>query len=193
MKKKKNKKGIVFLCLGVSLLLIAGVLYLNNLIQDNNAGQKAEELLEKIESHTNDVVIENELPVLNIDGEKFCGKIIVESLGIELPVFNEWSYSLLREAPCRYTGGIETNDMIIAAHKYNSHFGRLKNLLSGDVIKFIDAYGIEHKFAVKEIIKLDGIAVSDMKDGKWDFTLFTCTKGGEYRVTVRCERINNID
>lgn len=193
MKKKKNKKGIVFLCLGVSLLLIAGVLYLNNLIQDNNAGQKAEELLEKIESHTNDVVIENELPVLNIDGEKFCGKIIVESLGIELPVFNEWSYSLLREAPCRYTGGIETNDMIIAAHNYNSHFGRLKNLLSGDVIKFIDAYGIEHKFAVKEIIKLDGIAVSDMKDGKWDFTLFTCTKGGEYRVTVRCERINNID
>ncbi len=158
-----------------------------------NSGQKAEELLEKIESHTNDVVIENELPVLNIDGEKFCGKIIVESLGIELPVFNEWSYSLLREAPCRYTGGIETNDMIIAAHNYNSHFGRLKNLLSGDVIKFIDAYGIEHKFAVKEIIKLDGIAVSDMKDGKWDFTLFTCTKGGEYRVTVRCERINNID
>jgi sortase A len=33
--------------------------------------------------------------------------------------------------------------------------------------------------------------VTDMQSGDWDFTLFTCTKGGAQRVTVRCSRINN--
>lgn len=58
-------------------------------------------------------------------------------------------------------------------------------------ITFADAYGTQHRFAVKEIVTLDKTAVSDMKSGEWDFTLFTCTKGGEQRVTVRCERITD--
>lgn len=31
-------------------------------------------------------------------------------------------------------------------------------------------------------------AVEEMESGDWDLSLFTCTLGGSYRVTVRCER-----
>ena len=36
---------------------------------------------------------------------------------------------------------------------------------------------------------LDHTAVEDMISGEYDLTLFTCTYGGENRVTVRCDRV----
>ena len=129
-----------------------------------------------------------ESPLIYINGEAFCGKVEIEKLGIKLPIYNEWDYTKLKTAPCRYMGNAYTNDMIIAAHNYKSHFGNLKDLEIGDEIKFTDPLGNEYVYAVCEIITLDGTAVSDMNSGDWDFTLFTCTKGGKQRVTVRCER-----
>ena len=99
-------------------------------------------------------------------------------------MYGEWDYSKLKNAPCRYAGSAQTNDLIIAAHNYASHFGNLKRLEIGDKIVFIDAYATEHQYAVKEIITLDDIAISDMLQGDWDFTLFTCTKSGKHRVTI---------
>lgn len=102
--------------------------------------------------------------------------------------YGEWSNARFKTAPCRYTGSVDTNNIIIAAHNYKSHFGNLKQLQIGDEIVFVDTYGTYHRYSVKEITTLDGTAVTDMKAGEWDFTLFTCTKGGEQRVTVRCKR-----
>ena len=126
--------------------------------------------------------------VIIIDGEAFCGTVVISKLGIKLPIFDEWNYARLKTAPCRYLGSIATNDIIIAAHNYESHFGNLKKLQIGDEIAFIDASGRQHCFVVSEITTLDGTAFTDMKSGEWDFTLFTCTIRGEQRVTVRCNR-----
>ncbi len=130
-----------------------------------------------------------DVPLITINGEKFCGRIVIEKLNITLPVFWEWDYKKLKEAPCRYSGSIEDGNMIIAAHNYESHFGKLKNLNNGDIILFIDSIGREYRYSVYEISHLDGTAIEDMQAGNWAFTLFTCTKGGSQRVTVRCLEI----
>ena len=39
-----------------------------------------------------------------------------------------------------------------------------------------------------EIETLKPRAIEEMDSGEWDLTLFTCTIGGSYRVTVRCEK-----
>ena len=125
---------------------------------------------------------------ITVQGDAFCGKVVIEKLKVELPVYDKWSYTRLKSAPCRYAGGIDTNDIIIAAHNYKSHFGSLKKLKRGDEVKFTDAYGKIHLYEVCELAILDGTAVSDMQSGGWDLTLFTCTKSGEQRITVRCNR-----
>ena len=181
----RKNKGLAFLLIGCILLLIAGGWYLYNVVEDKNAGQKATEILTKFNSEQGH---NDNAPIIKIDGDAFCGKVIIEKLGVELPVYDEWNYARLKSAPCRYAGGIETNDMIIAAHNYKSHFGALNTLQIGDEIAFMDAYGRSHLFTVCELLKLDGTAVSDMQSGGWDLTLFTCAKGGEQRVTVRCKR-----
>ena len=146
-------------------------------------------VLEKMEEQQTEQHGCEDLPVIIVEDDAFCGKLAIEKLGIELPVYDEWNYTRLKTAPCRYTGSIDKNDIIIAAHNYKSHFGNLKQLQIGDEILFIDAYTTQHRYSVKEITTLDGTAVTDMKAGEWDFTLFTCTKDGEQRVTVRCIRV----
>ena len=183
----KRNKGVVFLSIGCILILIACGWYVYNIVEDKNAGQYASEILNEFDEAQNEKTDKN-APIITVDGDAFCGKVIIEKLSVELPVYDEWNYTRLKSAPCRYKGSIDTNDIIIAAHNYKSHFGSLNKLIIGDEVEFIDAYGKSHLYEVCEITTLDGSAVSDMQSGGWDFTLFTCTKGGEQRVTVRCER-----
>ena len=186
----RRSKGIIFLLVGCIFLLVACAWYAYNIAEDKNAGKMASEILGKMQYvHNNAPIEEQEIaPVIVVEGDAFCGKVIVEALGIELPVYNEWDYERLKNAPCRYSGSIATQDMVIAAHDYKSHFGALGKIKNGNEVLFVDAYGAVHCYTVQEITTLDGTAVSDMQSGDWDLTLFTCTIGGEHRITVRCEK-----
>lgn len=78
--------------------------------------------------------------------------------------------------------------MVIAAHNYESHFGQLKNLSQGEQITFTDIDGNCFCYQVLDVEILSPYDVQEMTEGAWDLTLFTCTIGGQSRVTVRCER-----
>ena len=186
---RKRNRGVAFLVVGCILLLIACGWYIYNIIEDKNAGRYAADILTRLNKAQKENADTSDSSV-TVDGDTFCGKIIIEKLSVELPVYDEWDYKRLKSAPCRYTGSVSTNDIIIAAHNYKSHFGRLNKLAVGDGVEFIDACGKSHLYEVCEVIELDGTAVSDMQSGGWHFTLFTCTKSGKQRVTVRCKRIS---
>lgn len=133
--------------------------------------------------------VSREMPCITIDGLDYIGYIEFPSLGLTLPVLSEWSLDTLALAPARYKGSAYLDDLIIFAHNYTSHFGRLGRLGVGDEIIFTDADGNIFRYAVTE---LETIAMSDveaMTDGEWDLTLFTCTMSGTSRFTVRCERV----
>ena len=76
--------------------------------------------------------------------------------------------------------------MIILAHNYSTHFGTLKDLGIGDPVTFTDADGNVFRYEVLELETLMPSAIEKMESGDWDLTLFTCTVGGQSRVTVRC-------
>ncbi len=179
MSRKRRSRGKTLIIIGMLLVMAAGVLYYANLSEDKSAGEASTALLCEMDSG-------------NVEEGKLCGKLTISALELTLPVLAEWSEYGLTQAPCRYSGNAEDGDMIIAAHNYSSHFGRLKELSQGDVIVFSDLYGQVYEYCVKEMSTLDGTAVSDMKSGEWDLTLFTCTKGGKQRVTIRCEALNSL-
>ena len=67
------------------------------------------------------------------------GKVhYLPTLGRTLPVLNGWSGELLKIAPCRYLGSAYNDNLIVMAHNYDSHFGRLKKLQIGDPVTFRD-------------------------------------------------------
>lgn len=129
---------------------------------------------------------EMDMPEKEIDSRYYIGVLYVDALGLELPVRSELTYTGLRSSPCRYKGSVYTNNLIIAAHNYNSHFGRLKNLPIGSGVRFVDVDGNEFYYTADSIEVINGTDVDAMDEGDWDMTLFTCTYGGVERVTVRC-------
>ena len=127
---------------------------------------------------------EAEMPTVNVNGYDYIGALDIPSLS--LPVMSDWSYPLLRVSPCRYYGSAYTGDMVIAAHNYSAHFGTLKNLAPGDEVAFTDMDGNVFHYEVALIETLQPYDVDILLEDGWDLTLFTCTPGGQSRVTVRC-------
>ena len=110
-------------------------------------------------------------------------------LELELPVISEWDYDRLKIAPCRQYGSTKTDDLVIAAHNYASHFGRLAQLRTGDLLTFTDMDAETILYGVVTVDVLEPTAVDTVKDSEFDLVLYTCTYGGENRVAVFCDRI----
>ena len=129
-----------------------------------------------------------EMTEVEIDGYAYIGYLSIPRLQKELPVMADWDYTRLEIAPCRYTGSVRGEDLVIMAHNYSSHFGGLAELSEGDSVIFTDMDGVVTEYQVVAQDILDPYAVEEMTSGDFDLTLFTCTYGGKSRVTVYCDR-----
>lgn len=127
-----------------------------------------------------------EMPVVVIDGQEYVGTLEIPVLELELPVLSKWSYPGLKISPCRYTGSAYLNNMTIAAHNYDSHFGRIKNLLAGDEVLFTDSDGNQFTYLVEQVEQYEAEDSQKVIENQHDLVLFTCTLGGKHRVTVQC-------
>lgn len=209
MKKEKTKKKKGTIWIGMGLLLVAAALSLIIYnVMDNRRSQVSAQaasaqlarlipetepqgFVPEAEAEIPDYILnpDMDMPVAQIDGQDYIGELSIPCLDLSLGVISEWSYPRLRISPCRYRGSAYKDDLIIAAHNYSSHFGQLKTLSPGDWVDFTDMDGNEFHYEVALVETLEPTALEEMEAGDWDLTLFTCTIGGSYRVTVRCERV----
>ena len=201
-----NKLGKIFIFIG-SLLIIGSIILLAyNNYQEINASKKSKIALDIIKNNidtTNEtdtittgelIFNENkEMETTNVLGYDYLGTITIPTLNLELPVMSEYNYELLNIAPCRYYGSIYTNDLIICAHSYKTHFKYLNKLNQKDIVIFRDINGINYIYEVLEIEILKPNQVSEMINNDFDLTLYTCTNDGQNRITIRCNLINNIN
>lgn len=127
---------------------------------------------------------------VEIDGYAYIGYLSIPRLELELPIMADWDYPRLQIAPCRYTGSVRGEDLVLMAHNYASHFGNISQLKPGDSVIFTDMDGIVTVYEVVAQDILDAYAVEEMIAGDFDLSLFTCTYGGKSRVTVYCDRVS---
>lgn len=127
---------------------------------------------------------------ITIDGHDYIGYVSIPALSLELPVMEQWSYPKLKLSPCRYSGSAAGNDLVILAHNYDHHFGHIAELSSGDSVTFTDLTGSTTSYQVVALDILVPTAIEEMTCGEYDLTLFTCTYGGQNRVTIRCDRVD---
>ena len=204
----KRRGGTALIAIG--LLLIAAALFIvgKNLLDERKAGETASHILtilkEEIpaadasenlgldQPEPPDYILnpDMEMPVVEIEGNDYIGILDIPSLKLSLPVISEWNYPRLRLSPCRYSGSAYAGNFTIAGHNYSTHFGSLKNLKSGDQIRFTDVKGRSFLYEVQTVETLEPTAIEDMLSNDWDLTLFTCTSSGQARVAVRCLKTN---
>lgn len=128
---------------------------------------------------------------VEIDGYFYIGYISIPTQELDLPIMSSWSYPQLSISPCRYSGSVRGDDMVVMGHNYISHFGKLSNLQPGDVVRFTDMDGVVTEYEVVGKDLLPAAAVEEMTSGDFDLTLFTCNYSGNSRVTIYCNRTVN--
>lgn len=200
-----------FAIIGAALLLAALLLWVFNLIQAARAGETAQNVLGDVKqvmastvrptappapqptgtadaAETEPTAPPAEMPTVTVGYNDYIGYLHIPSQELELPVMSDWSYDKLNVAPCRQFGSYYTDDLVIAAHNFGSHFGKLKNLVPGDTVTFTDVTGADHNYTVASVQTLQPDAVDAVQNSGHALTLYTCTPGGATRVTVFCDR-----
>ena len=208
----QHKIGKILIALGLAMLMCSAGLMVSNEREAADAGRAAQAvlpaLMQQIEQRheaagegnasaaevvpgTPPELIDPaafEMTEVEIDGYGYVGYLSIPALELELPIMGQWDYDRLKIAPCRYTGSVLGEDLVIMAHNYNRHFGRLKELSEGDSVVFMDMDGKVTRYRVAALDVLMPEAVEEMTAGLYDLTLFTCTYGGQSRVTVYCNQ-----
>lgn len=213
-----KKAGILFVIAGAVLILTALLFFFYNRSENHHAEQEAELLLaevktaiEQTEPEKPVAIYETEIvepdfsePTLQEVPEEpaqeetvsmgssmpydVIGYLSIPDLGLELPVISEWDYDRLKIAPCRHVGSVETDDLVIAAHNYKSHFGRLSTLPIGAQVGFTDMNGTEHCYYLTAMDTISPEDVDAVLSSGHDLTLYTCTAGRANRVTAFFDR-----
>lgn len=217
MEKNNSTKKIklvktILIGLGCCCIAAAAALVVYNRWDAARAGAESEKLVGSLKSlletavHQQpdviddgvDIALENaqaqddaDIGFVTIDGYDICGSLYIPAIDIELAVLSEWSYPNLAVSACRYSGSPE-GQLIVIAHNYDLHFGRLKNLVPGDKVRF---NGVDGKTYTYEVTGTETWATNQLEEiisgDEWDLTLFTCTYGGANRVVVRCVMVED--
>ncbi|MDO4649153.1 MAG: sortase [Eubacteriales bacterium] len=197
-----KKLGVICILLGTALILSALFLYGYNRYENKKSGDYADTVLKQMEERVKskeptvpeapspEPTTVPEAPSLVIDGYGYIASIQIPDLGIELPVMADWSYEKMRMAPCRQFGSSRTDDLVIAAHNYDSFFGRLKDLNSGARIIVTDVDGTVNTYELDHLETLAPTAVEAVQYSGYALVLYTCTYGGQTRVAAFCSRVS---
>lgn len=201
------------LMLGSALVLAAVCLYVYDQLEDVRAGAQAASAVSQLrQSQSIAAVSETEqpadsaesLPTEDVESEsesasasetpassverEYLGVLTIPALGLELPVQTEWSKANLKVSPCRQCGSTAGGDLVIAAHNYKSHFGRLSSLSEGDEVRFTSQDGAEAVYTVEQTAQVSPEEPEALREGGCPLVLYTCTPGGKARVVVYCRK-----
>ena len=79
-----------------------------------------------------------EMPARRVAGRRYIGILEIGALRLKLPVLDTFSYRNIKVAPARFFGSVYDDNLILLAHNYQSHFGKLHLLQTGDEVSFTE-------------------------------------------------------
>ena len=203
----RKRGSFVLLLLGAALLCAALLLAAKNRREETSAGEAAAALLVQAEQ----TIAQHAAPPAAVptpapssaaeetlspspsaspsaapEGPAFLGVLSVPAVSLTVPVLAEWSYYHLTLAPCRDCGSVETGDLVIAAHNYDTHFGRLSRIAPGDSVYFTDMAGSTTEYAAASVEQRDPSDAEGVRESGYPLVLYTCSWDCTARVTVFC-------
>jgi len=191
---KRKIRGVLLIVLGLALTFYGAFTFDRYERVAAAAAQNAQILLIELESEMrqnriDNITIEapkNQMPQLTLEGYPLIGIFKAEKAGIELPIIDNWSYDRLKFAPCRYSGSLDSGDLVLIGHNYEGHLKTLDTLKDGDAVSFTDITGKEHKFTVRKNATLAPEQIGALTSPEYDMTVVTCTSTGKSRFAIYC-------
>ena len=167
-----------------------------NIVEENN------QISSTVNDNTNNVISNTNSNATTStyaqEGKKYDTEAIITipSIDISYPVLTETSEKLLEISVNKYWGPNpnEVGNYCVVGHNYRNGkmFGRLSELVNGDIVELEDLTGRKLKYKVynRYVVKpTDTRCTSQLTNGKKELTLITCTNYGKERLVVKCREV----
>ena len=198
----RHKLSGILIGLGVLMILGAAGLLLHNRQEAEREASFSARILPELESRIEAAAEtatapplmpdpkspERRMSVVSIDGHDYVGVLEIPAIGYRAPIMAEWSYENLEISACRFHGSVYTDDLVLCAHNYDRLYRRLTELKTGDAVWFTDMDGLTWTYEVADLETLSPNMIEEMNDSGYELSFFTCTYGGQARLTLRCVR-----
>lgn len=130
---------------------------------------------------------DSEMAAMEINGVDYVGLVEVPSLGVKLPIADQWDHRSLRRFPCRYYGSVYSSDLIIGGSNQNGQFDFCEKIQPDATVLVTDMTGAEFRYRVSRIDRSGTADAARLMDGDWALTLFSPDRYDGKYILVRCE------
>ena len=152
MTKKRYAACILVIAAAIITIVLMLIVDHKGAVNDPAAvTEKIESILPPQSQGTKESRYYTEMPMMNIDGSDYVGILQVPSGNIKLPVYSHWDENYAMSVPCRYSGSVYNNDLIIGGKNDNNNLGFVTYLNVGDTITFTDMLGRVYSYKVASI------------------------------------------
>jgi len=192
----KNKKigSILCLSLGILLLVVAAVFLILTVTTTENTRQKAAQILEKVEGYLPQIVDRvpeergnNQMSAIEVDGLNVTAILEFPQYQRRLAVLSGWDAQKVGAIPCRFTGSIYDDSLIIGSSDARGQLDFASRLEVGQKLSLTDMEGNRYTYAVTAIQHTDHATLEKLQSGDQDLTIFLKdSQTGKY-LLIRCE------
>ena len=193
MKTKKHFFSLILIIVGAFAVLFAAGALIYTEVSQSNMRKDAVVAVEKIKDSIPNVIAcvpeergNNMMPSLEIDGNNYVALLEVPKHKFELPVISSWKSGDVEAVPCRYTGSIYNNSLIIGSSDVDGQMSFVEEMELDDVIYLTDMSGGKYEYKVAAIQHSDKATEEKLKAGEFDLTIFVRSSGESNYLIVRC-------
>ena len=189
----KNKKiiSIISITLGAILVIASIGLLVYSMrgyeIDTNNAIVQIEKLLPKITQSVPQEKGNNAMSSMEIDGESYVALLEMDMYKFKMPVRSVWDEKAVEAVPCRYSGSIYNNTLVIAATDAEGQMDFVNSVNTGDRLTVTDMRGEQFSYKVVKVENSNTATVEELNTDEFDLTIFVEYSGPTDYLFIRCD------
>lgn len=182
-------------CLIIGFLLVAGSLAL--LLSVRLTARQAESrnaaaveiissLLPPIQPGIKDTYSNMAMPTVEIDGTDYVALVDIPTLGLTLPVANDWHSVKVLSGPRRFDGTVYDGSLIVGGVDQPGQFSGFSLLQLGDTVTVTDMTGLAFHYVIDRIDRSTSASEEILTAGTADLTLFVRNAYNLDYILLRC-------
>lgn len=189
----KNKKiiSIISITLGAILVIASIGLLVYSMrgyeIDTNNAIVQIEKLLPKITQSVPQEKGNNAMSSMEIDGESYVALLEMDMYKFKMPVRSVWDEKAVEAVPCRYSGSIYNNTLVIAATDAEGQMDFVNSVNTGDRLTVTDMRGEQFSYKVVKVENSNTATDEELNTDEFDLTIFVEYSGPTDYLFIRCD------
>lgn len=189
----KNKKiiSIISITLGAILVIASIGLLVYSMrgyeIDTNNAIVQIEKLMPKITQSVPQEKGNNTMSSMEIDGESYVALLEMDMYKFKMPVRSVWDEKAVEAVPCRYSGSIYNNSLVIAATDAEGQMDFVNSVNTGDRLTVTDMRGEQFSYKVVKVENSNTATDEELNTDEFDLTIFVEYSGPTDYLFIRCD------